>query len=490
MSAVLATVVEAGLGAAGNVSEEVLETNTDAALSVRWAEQRWIGRLLSTKYNELARQRASDAEDHDFRASSWVSYALQALCVGYGSSSALAIPNAMADSAGMDEPNELLYVAAALIGLGVTALGLTIPSASAALRPGGALEELGVGKEMISAEDAHSNARWRKGLLALSSLWVLFGLYFIAASVLELPPYAGDGSAMQLRILLAVNGLYFCTVLPIATSAWWASMRTGSCLCRDKTIEVIKAIDSTDPTSEGWDAAVAKPALELREKFELLSDGWQGGLLGLGAFCWLWVLAGFANAINAELCVALDTAQGNSPGSYRASQLTVMAICFPPPLLLAVDVAHTSSWCDTLVERLNEARAKFGPEADEKITWLETTLLRLVCLPFQSFPQVFSNRCCAQNKNQGLGFQLGPIVIDTQYLKRLAAQLMTGGALVYGYLLALANPSTGHDQCGLTAVQTAMIQAAMVERNSSCVLNMTLASILNSEVERHLRSGV
>ena len=54
----------------------------------------------------------------------------------------------------------------------------------------------------------------------------------------------------------------------------------------------------------------------------------------------------------------------------------------PVPFGLAMDVAHTSSWCDYLVEELNEARAKFGPRSHLKIDWLETTLLRLVRVAF------------------------------------------------------------------------------------------------------------
>ena len=44
----------------------------------------------------------------------------------------------------------------------------------------------------------------------------------------------------------------------------------------------------------------------------------------------------------------------------------------------------------------------------------------------------------------------------------------------------MASPATEQEQCGLSAVQTGMIQAAMAERNASCALNMTLASILDA----------
>ena len=53
--------------------------------------------------------------------------------------------------------------------------------------------------------------------------------------------------------------------------------------CRDAEVEVIHAIRAIDPTGEQWDAAVAQPALALRKKLELLSDGWSGGLAAFGA---------------------------------------------------------------------------------------------------------------------------------------------------------------------------------------------------------------
>ena len=76
--------------------------------------------------------------------------------------------------------------------------------------------------------------------------------------------------------------------------------------------------------------------------------------------------------------------------------------------------------------------------------------------------------------------QLGRAVLDTDKLKALAAQLITGGGIVVAYLLAMASPPAGHEQCELSAVQAGMIQAAMAERNASCALNMTLASILDA----------
>jgi hypothetical protein len=196
MAAIVTKALEAGLDSAGDDSEAVLARDSNAAPSVLWPEQRWLGELLSTEhdgaeYDVVQRSTAADDTDVlDERASapSALCHALRALCVGVGLLIALAQTGAAAESAGMAEPDGLLYVTSALLGLAILPIGLAVPSAREALRPGGALQQLGAGEVMISAEDAASNARWRKGLLVFSSFWALSGLLSIAGAFLELPP--------------------------------------------------------------------------------------------------------------------------------------------------------------------------------------------------------------------------------------------------------------------------------------------------------------
>ena len=367
----------------------MLARDSNAAPSVLWPEQRWLGELLSTEHDgaeyDVVQRSTAAADDTDVldeRASapSALCHALRALCVGVGLFMALAQPSAAAESAGMAEPDGLIYVTSALFGLANALVGLVVSSAREALRPGGALQQLGAGEVMISAEDAASNARWRKGLLVFSTFWALLGLLNIAGAFLELPPFVPPGAPVVQRITVGLLGLVWCTVFPVAFSGWWASMRTASCLCRDETIETIHAIETTDPADSEWHAAVAERALGLIPKLKLLSDGWSGGLIGMGLFPWVGVLGYFTVAINTPLCDGMDAATDSPPGTTRATLLVLTAIQIPMPFLMALDVAHTSTYCDLLVEKLNDARAKYGPESNDKITWLETTLLRLVRL--------------------------------------------------------------------------------------------------------------
>ena len=48
------------------------------------------------------------------------------------------------------------------------------------------------------------------------------------------------------------------------------------------------------------------------------------------------------------------------------------------PVLATTDVATTSSCCDLLMDEINQARQRLGPEANEVITWLESSLNNLV----------------------------------------------------------------------------------------------------------------
>ena len=51
MAAIVTKALEAGLDSAGDDSEAVLARDSNAAPSVLWPEQRWLGELLSTEHD-------------------------------------------------------------------------------------------------------------------------------------------------------------------------------------------------------------------------------------------------------------------------------------------------------------------------------------------------------------------------------------------------------------------------------------------------------
>ena len=121
---------------------------------------------------------------------------------------------------------------------------------------------------------------------------------------------------------------------------------------------------------EQWEAKVTQPALALREKFELLSHGWSGGLLGVTLGFWLMALAFFT--------LSLDPLLDENERAFLLSTVAFFALL---PFPLAMDIAGTSSWCDTLMAELNEARIKHGEASHLKIHCLETSLKQLVRCP-------------------------------------------------------------------------------------------------------------
>ena len=65
-------------------------------------------------------------------------------------------------------------------------------------------------------------------------------------------------------------------------------------------------------------------------------------------------------------------------GTWRGFFLSLMVVFTFLPVLATADVATTSSSCDLLMAEINQARQRLGPEANEVITWLESSLEKLV----------------------------------------------------------------------------------------------------------------
>lgn len=273
-------------------------------------------------------------------------------------------------------------------------------------------------------------------------------------------------------------------------------MRTGSSLCRDATVEVIKNVKVTSPEDESeWEEKVNRPALALRKKFDLLSNGWSVGLVGMAGLCWLNALAFFTKALNEPYLAGIEAALGAPPGGPRIFNLVSTIILALLPFPLAADIAYTSSFCDHLMSELNEVRANYGPEFHLKIRCLEITLEKLVpALP--PYPPTAATRCpsclcvlgsplgALQNSGQGLGFVLGSVVIDKRSLNSAAVKLIGALSTLFSLLLGLQEQETvtkaaGAGLCLPSPVQVGSIRAAMAERNMSCVYNMTLSNILD-----------
>lgn len=224
-------------------------------------------------------------------------------------------------------------------------------------------------------------------------------------------------------------------------------MRLSSCVCRDEATEVIRAIanfdlgDSRDKCST-WHETVVRPALRLDKRLRVLSAGWGDGFAGMALFFWLWSLGFFCFAINRTHCDGLDTSREVPRGTSQFVYLVETAVALALPLVLALDVASTSSQCNHVRGALNDARIRILDNenldlnavapvdfAHKEITELETALGNV-------------------HRRQGLGFTVFGVVVDRHCLKVLGAKLSSGFWTIVTFLFAIRdNELSPTDQC-------------------------------------------
>ena len=169
-------------------------------------------------------------------------------------------------------------------------------------------------------------------------------------------------------------------------------MYTASCLVRDATIEVIKSVRSTNPYTAEWERQVPT-VLALVDKLESLSDGWSDGLAGLTGASGCFALSFLLKALDKPWLDGTDEAIGWMPGTQRYLMLLYAAIFGAFPFLIAMELADTSSYCDILMNELNEVRKRCGASSHLKLQWLETTLKNQVRTTQQAFYMPLARSC-------------------------------------------------------------------------------------------------
>lgn len=318
-----------------DVVQAVLARDTNATPSVFHVEQRWIGAMLAT----------ADG------GSSALCYTVQGFIVGKAVAALCTTHRiAEAESVGV-APNALLYIPEVASFLGNMLYAVAIVSARDALRPGGSLEQLKVGEVKIGHKEAAILLRWRMVMGVLAVICCLFGLWFLAVGIFAIPPDVPPNSPVTLRLWPIFEGAMTLTATPLLIMGWWHSMYTASYICRDEIV---------------------------------VRDGWATGLVGVTGFCVMGAITNFTLAINAPFCEKMDAAHHRTPGQTQLNNLVITASFLSVPLLCAIHVAETSTWCDILMEELNDARTNYSPECHLKIQWLETALKQLVRNPMQA----------------------------------------------------------------------------------------------------------
>ena len=138
------------------------------------------------------------------------------------------------------------------------------------------------------------------------------------------------------------------------------------------------------------------------------------------------------------------------------------AIFAPVPLLVAANVAATSSRCDLLMDALNATAIVHGESCHLRLDYLIRALSRL-------------------NRGQGIGFMVCGIVLDRKRLRSLAFAIASGLSTLFTALLALRDDAPQHaaaDACVLSESEGDIIRSLLSGRD--CAFNMTLESVLDA----------
>ena len=384
---------------------------------------------------------------------------------------------------------------------------LPLAAARRVLCDGGELDQLGCGTVKISQSDAQYLARWR---VVLTGVGTFFSVMLTLSSILIFAtaaarfrgtpaevaarcdgviglsgsPSAGFGNGCSLadrnfavitlwqELSMTSNGKFvllghvMSLALPVLAAFMYTNMLAAT-LARDSVTEVIKAAQESDPTDkETWMKNVAKPALKLEETLEMLSRGWGQGFLGVILMVWSGAFHAFCQGVNKPRVAQIAYMRGETSNESMYLNFVFSALASVLPLLFLTDVASTSNRCDHLLDELNNMRKIWGPQCNEEITWLETSLMRL-------------------NRGQGLGFTISGVVIDRRFLKNLAMAIGGGMTTLITAVIALSEEPPhlvgGPDRnlCEPTEAQIAQVQLSFGGSSANCSYdNLTIGSML------------
>ena len=348
---------------------------------------------------------------------------------------------------------------------------LALVGAPAALRcllvgpppTGGALEHLGAQAQwnvlasprgqllVVSMARGYQLRRWAQ-LLSLFAVPAAAGCIVFFACMVVSSLFGRNWLAAAVWICwLAVWGV----AMPLAV-AWYLTLKQGAALAVHEVRAVRCAIQRCPADSPEWEADVVQGTKALAQRtLPALSAGWATGAAAVCVAVWALSLGHLANALRRPL-----DDLGKPPLENPAFWFLAAAFWACIPMLVLWDLADASSECDLLMKDLNGKRLADTSNATHiTIFKLETMLGQL-------------------NKNQGLGFVLGGIVVDKRYfsalLLKLGALATTILTTLLAYRHAAQRTTTEGDGCRLTQEQQAAVKADFVSFNVSCVWNVTV----------------
>ena len=297
-------------------------------------------------------------------------------------------------------------------------LSMMAPQVYSAIKPEtGTLALLGAGHKRVSENQMRSASRW-VGCLIPAGL-IMGGL--LMAMVVVLIPIRYYEASTQGTVSRELFEIPFMTLAVIGFPSvliWYATCKVAVCLAHDDATEVIKAIKREAMIDDRtWSQDVAQPSIFLATNtLRPLSTGFGTGVAIMAVYFMLLLIynsLGLVYGITTGLHIQYRQSDENGqrvigpdgrevPQPYTSDKMVthvvISLIAVVSPLLLARDLAHISSMCDSLLNKINELRLEWSSTDDavavhRRVFPLQYTLLRL-------------------NQGQGLGFCVGGKVVD------------------------------------------------------------------------------
>lgn len=277
---------------------------------------------------------------------------------------------------------------------------------AAAIRPEtGELALLGVGKQRVTARAVSRLRQWKTlaylgsaGLLVAAVSFVIMWAFFAG------PAMFGDGHESMSGDKITWTPRVFCVfslymismalvaaVIVHSAIAWLFALKVAAVLAEDTVREIVKNVadDESTKTDDAFFRCVYSPCMELaRKQMPLLSSGWGRGCAFACLSCWSFAMSKFCRFLDTVHDPDYIAARG-ALGPFMLNLVPAMLYSVAP-VLVVMDLAVVSTWCDTLRNKINKMNTT-STSVDEADRVYRLTNPLLTCLK-------------DLNTGQGLGF--------------------------------------------------------------------------------------
>jgi hypothetical protein len=265
------------------------------------------------------------------------------------------------------------------------------------VRPDQHLRAMGVGHIKLSQRAVDNLNKSRMWMRLPRAVFAIVGTFvFMLGFIIHTFPTPYTWNGVVLSIMLHSMGLLLIFAWGHVFD-WWLTLRVGSALAADATLEVVLAAQDVSPESDDWESLVVEPSKKLAlDIMDELTHGWGRALLVTFATSWLTSLGAFTmvlftsrasvvagragtagslkfvdaltDAVRRLLLVntievtQADTRTRPTTGvfmsfvHYSFLFMTVLWVCVP--IAMSRDPAAVSTSCEDLLAELNARRSE------------------------------------------------------------------------------------------------------------------------------------